>query len=235
MLIFIAMKLFHIVTHYDGDIRIPQQVVDKLPSYLLLMGTTQFAQQMPAIKKQIEETGRKVELFRGVHDVNAGQILGCDIFQGGKKNNAYFYVGDGLFHPTALLYDNEQPVHYYNPFSGEHIVLTQKDLKRVLDKRKASIARFYAAENVGVLVTTKPGQNNMTGALELKKRLEIEGKGVFVFVDETLNMSQLENFPFIDCWVNTACPRIIEDTNHAMINLWDLRYTVMKGFGVKVV
>ena len=229
------MKLFHVVTHYEGEIKIPQQVIDTLQSYLMLMGTTQFAQQMPAIKKQVEDSGRKVELFRGVHDVNAGQILGCDIFQSGKKNQAYLYVGDGLFHPTALLYDNEQPVHYYNPFNGEHIVLTQKDLKKVLDRRKASIARFYAADNVGVLVTTKPGQNNMIGALELKKRLEAEGKAAFIFVDETLNMGQLENFPFIDCWVNTACPRIVEDTQHAIINLWDLRDTVMKGFGVKVV
>ena len=48
------MKLFHVVTHYEGEIKIPQQVIDTLPSYLILMGTTQFAQQMPAIKKQIE-------------------------------------------------------------------------------------------------------------------------------------------------------------------------------------
>ena len=229
------MKLFHVATKYDGDIKLPQLILDKLPSHLILMGTTQFSHQMPAVKKQIEATGRKVELFRGVHDVDSGQILGCDIFKGGKQTNAYLYVGDGLFHPTALLYDNDQPVHYYNPFNGEHIVLTQKDLKKVLDKRKFSLARFYAAEKIGVLVTTKPGQNNIPGALELKRRLELDRKEVFIFVDETLNMMQLENFPFIDCWVNTACPRIVEDTRHAMVNLWDLRDTVMKGFGVKVV
>jgi len=82
------MKLFHVATKYDGDIKLPQLILDKLPSHLILMGTTQFSHQMPAIKKQIEATGRKVELFRGVHDVDSGQILGCDIFKGGKQTNA---------------------------------------------------------------------------------------------------------------------------------------------------
>ena len=229
------MKLFHIATTYEGDIILPQQLIEQLPKTLMLMGTVHFTKQLPAIRQQLEQAGKKVILFQGVHDEHAGQMLGCDIFPEKRAKEAYLYVGDGLFHPTALLYDNDQPVYYYNPFSEETVKLTQKDLRDVPNKRKASMARFYAAEKVGILVTTKPGQNNMKAGMELKKRLNDKEKEAYVFLEETLNIQQLENFPFIDCWVNTACPRIVEDTNQAMVNLWDLRDDIMKGFSIKVV
>jgi 2-(3-amino-3-carboxypropyl)histidine synthase len=229
------MKLFHISTVYDGRIILPDTLLQQLPKTIMLMGTTQFSQQMNDITTQLESAGKKIRSFRGVHDDGEKQILGCDIFPGRKDIEAYLYVGDGLFHPTALLYGNEQPVYYYNPFSEHTEVLTKKHLQKVLTKQRASMARFLSSNKIGVLVTTKPGQNNIAGALELKKRLEAEQKQVFIFIDETLNLGQLDNFPFVDCWVNTACPRIIQDSNHAMINLWDLRDTIMKGFGVKVV
>jgi 2-(3-amino-3-carboxypropyl)histidine synthase len=229
------MKLFHVLTKYEGDIQLPGALLKQLPKSIMLASTVQFSDQIPRIRGQLEKIGKKVELFQGVHDEKAGQILGCDIFQSGKKVDGYLYVGDGLFHPTALLYDNELTVYYYNPFNEEIVMLTPRDLQRTNNRKKASMARFLAAEKVGILVTTKPGQNNIKGAQVLQKRLEEKGKQAYIFVDETLSMLQLENFPFIDCWVNTACPRIVEDSNYAMVNLWDLREIIMKGFGVKVV
>ena len=231
----ITMKLFHVLTKYDGEITLPEELIKQLPSKIMLMGTVQFSKQMPLIKKQLEGAGKIVDFFRGVHDVGSGQILGCDIFTVGKNPDAFLYVGDGLFHPTALLYGNKQIVFYYNPFTNEIVQLSQDDLSKVINRKKGSLAKFYASDVISVLVTTKPGQNNFPGALELKKRLEADGKQVYIFLEETLNMLQLDNFPFIQCWVNTACPRIIEDTTKSMVNLWDLRETVMKGFAVKVV
>lgn len=229
------MKLFHVLTKYEGDIRLPERLIDQLPSNVMLSGTIQFREQLPNVRKQLEATGRKVELFRGVHDVASGQMLGCDIFKVGKPVDAFLYVGDGLFHPTALLYENAQLVFYYNPLTGEITQLTEKDVQKIKNKKRAGLSLFYSAEKIGVLISTKPGQNNLPAALELKKRLEADGKQVFVFLSEMIDINQLNNFPFIECWVNTACPRIIEDTDAPMINLWDLRDTTMKGFGVKVV
>ena len=56
------------------------------------------------------------------------------------------------------------------------------------------------------MITTKPGQNNLKKALELKA-----DKNIYYFLDDTINFAELENFNFIDCWVNTACPRIAYD------------------------
>ena len=58
----------------------------------------------------------------------------------------------------------------------------------------------------------KPGQNEMQGGVEkIKEKLEKAGKEVFVFIGDTLNPAELENFPQIDAWVNTACPRMVDD------------------------
>jgi len=45
--------------------------------------------------------------------------------------------------------------------------------------------------------------------MALKKSLK--DKEVYLFISDTVDFSQLENFPFIDCWVNTACSRIMDD------------------------
>ena len=71
--------------------------------------------------------------------------------------------------------------------------------------------KFLHADNIGILVSTKPGQNSYKKAVEIKEKLESKGKKCFIFVFDTLNSNEMENFPFIDFWINTACPRIADD------------------------
>jgi len=67
------------------------------------------------------------------------------------------------------------------------------------------------------LITTKPGQNNLKKALELKSNDKYKDKNFYFFLDDTVNFAELENFNFIDCWINTACPRIAFDDSIKMI------------------
>jgi 2-(3-amino-3-carboxypropyl)histidine synthase len=63
-----------------------------------------------------------------------------------------------------------------------------------------------------MLVSTKPGQNKLSEAVETKEKLEKKGKKVFIFIFDELQIDSLINFPDIDSWINTACPRIaLED------------------------
>jgi diphthamide synthase subunit DPH2 len=39
-------------------------------------------------------------------------------------------------------------------------------------------------------------------------------------VCDTFDYSELENFNFIECWVNTMCPRVAEDIN--VLNVEDI-------------
>jgi 2-(3-amino-3-carboxypropyl)histidine synthase len=85
--------------------------------------------------------------------------------------------------------------------------------------------RVLGAYRVGILVSTKPGQNRLKRAIFLKKKLEAEGKKVFVFVANEIVPESLLDFPDIEAWINTACYRLIDDSERferPIVNLDDL-------------
>ena len=80
-----------------------------------------------------------------------------------------------------------------------------------MKKKYARIANAEEARVYGILVSTKSGQCNEKLALETKKRLEQVGKKVYLFISNNINARALDNFPFIQAWINTACPRLVDD------------------------
>ena len=94
---------------------------------MLLYGLRlQFLDSSNALVQQLQQSGRQVELFQGRHDKHPGQILGCDVMKIEKDFDAFVYIGDGLFHPTALLYENEKTVYCYDPF-GKTVQVLEKE------------------------------------------------------------------------------------------------------------
>lgn len=197
------MEVFNIEARYQGEIKLPKSLIEELPNRLMLATTVQFLDQLPRIQAQLKP--KEIYLFQSKHGLHPGQILGCDSFKISKDIDAFLYIGDGLFHPKALLI-NQKAVYVYNPFSEQHIKLSTKEINEYRIKKKVQLSKFLAAEKVGIIVSTKPGQQAMSKALELKDRLH--NKEVFLFIADNIDLSELENFPFIEAWVNTACPRI---------------------------
>jgi 2-(3-amino-3-carboxypropyl)histidine synthase len=214
------MKRLFIETKYHGDIEIPPGVLEKLPKKLALAMPVQFLDFQNKIKTQLEQAGKKVVLYKSHHGKYSGQILGCDVFEFKEEFDAFFYIGDGKFHPTALLYENKKEVYCYNPFNEVLEILTSKDIEFVHKRKMGQLSKFLTSKVIGLLVTSKSGQNKTKLAEELKSKLESKGKIVFVFLADEINLSQLENFNFIESWINTACPRIVQDFK--CLNLEDL-------------
>ena len=61
------------------------------------------------------------------------------------------------------------------------------------------------SDKIGILVSTKPGQYNLKEAIKIKKQIKKES---YIFFFNKLEEFELENFPDIEYWINTACPRI---------------------------
>lgn len=135
----------------------------------------------------------------------AKQILGCSKL---KKANTYLYIGTGKFHPLRLTkYAKE--VYILNPETEQFYKLRKKP-------EKTKLAKFYSANNYGILVSTKPGQYKLNQAIKIKNKLK---KPAYIFLTDNINTLEFENFPQINCWINTACPRI---EHKKIINLEDL-------------
>ena len=154
-----------------------------------------------------------------------GQVLGCNALVAMKENNVdnYLYIGSGMFHPLNLAFSVNKPVYVLDPLKRKFFKIDESLKQKYEGRKKGMLAKFYAANKVGVIVSIKSGQNNMNRALALEKKMKemYPKKEVFMFLCD--NVKDLENFPDIECWVNTACVRIFEDDlNVPLINIRDV-------------
>ena len=195
---------------YKNLLKINKKVIEGTPKKLCFFTTVQFIHQLDDMLKQLPE--KDITLLKPPHTRYKGQLLGCDIGEMEGDFDAFLYVGDGLFHPKALAFKNKKPIFVYNPFTDELFELDKEETQKILGREKGALAKFYSSENIGVIVTKKPGQYFMNKADKLKEKYP--EKNFYIFIADTLDFGELENYPFIDVFVNTMCPRIgLDDTN----------------------
>ena len=77
-------------------------------------------------------------------------------------------------------------------------------IESVKKQNKGKLIKFYSANKYGILVSTKKGQRKLNEARKLQRKL----RNSYIFIFNNLDTKELENFPDIDCWINTACPRV---------------------------
>jgi len=153
--------------------------------------------------------------------VVAGQVLGCNSYNAENikdQVDAFLFVGSGDFHPIQVATRTNKPTYEYNLVSKKLGQISQEDIDRFHKRKQGAILKYLHAKKVGIIVSTKIGQKNFKRAMELKKQTD---KEYHVFVADTLNYAELENFPFIECWINTSCPRIA-DEKEGLVNINDL-------------
>ncbi len=200
---------------------------------IALFASVQFCQQLDSIKEQLKKLKIKVVTSKAKRCSEAAQLLGCDCSTDSLNLSgdvdAFLYVGDGKFHPLALVYGQNgnnafKEIICYDPKNNQFTILTKKDVEPNLKRYKGALAKFYSAVNIGVIISLKPGQEYYKKSLELEKKYP--DKQFYYFVDNEVSFNQLENFNFIDVWVNTACPRIALDDaerfRKGVVNLKDV-------------
>ncbi|MAG38726.1 hypothetical protein CMO90_01430 [Candidatus Woesearchaeota archaeon] len=203
------MKTHFVETKLKKKVVLPKRIIDKLPEKIMLVITTQLAEQKESIIKQLEVAGKKVFLKKLRHTTFEGQILGCDTEKIEGNFEAFFYIGDGLFHPQALIIKNGKPVHIYNFIQKKYSLMTKKDSEIIRKRLTAAKTAFFMSKNIGVLVTTKQGQNKLSEFMKIKNNYK--DKNFYFLVNNNLEPEKLEDFSFIECFVNTACERIAID------------------------
>jgi len=88
------------------------------------------------------------------------------------------------------------------------------EVQRIMKQRWATIYETKKAENFGVLVGLKSGQEKFDEALQVKEKLEKKGKRATLLALKEITPEALMQFPTVDAFVNTACPRVsLEDAS----------------------
>ena len=213
------MELIFIDAKYKKKVKLGN-IIKKLPKKIGLITTIQFVDSIKDMKKELENENFEVFISKGIQE-NYGQLLGCESSAAlsiNKNVEAYLYVGTGKFHPINVAMQTEKTVFTFNPFTKEFETMDKKHIEKIKSRKTGAMLKYLNSENIGIIVTTKPGQCDFDKAIKLKKKLIKNGKNAFIFMDNTYNLQSLEDFNFIEAWVNTACPRIVEDITCVNIN-----------------
>jgi 2-(3-amino-3-carboxypropyl)histidine synthase len=202
------MRTLFIPARALQDVSLTKQQIAVLPKPVGLLATAQYEHTLKNLHSQVKDS------------LLLGTVLGCNIFRSEKAGvNSYLLVGTGKFHALAIAVMTKKPVFVFNPYDSRVSQVSHLEVAGLLKKKKLDYIRFLQAETVGILVSTKPGQQNLKRALEIQKDIRKES---YVFLADSLDLDSLQNFPFVDCWVNTACPRLSEDSSIPLINAEDL-------------
>jgi len=178
-----------------------------------LATTIQHVDRLEQTKRILEKAEKRVYIGDTGHGKRPGQILGCD-YANAKvvtdKVEAFLFIGGGCFHPLGLSLATMKPTVVADPFENTAYIIDEY-AQKIIRKRWANINEAKSAQIFGVIVGLKPGQTSIQAAVEIKEELEKNGKRAVLLALREINPTSLMQFPTLDAYVNTACPRIALD------------------------
>lgn len=181
-----------------------------------LATTVQHVQTLDEVRELLVRAGKTVEVGDARSLAYPGQVIGCD-FSNVKSIaadvDAFLFIGGGKFHALGVALATGKPTVVADPYGGTAYSVSDQ-VQKILKQRYASIEEAGRAKTFGVLISLKPGQKHVEQAVRIKEALEKMGKTVCLFALKEILPEALMEFPTVDAYVNTACPRIsLDDTS----------------------
>jgi len=177
-----------------------QEISKKLPKNIAIAYSIQYKNLAEQIKSLLLKN-HKVTSFI--------QVLGCSKPKFPKQTQTILLISDGKFHALSLASNLKIPVHLFNNSKLEKI--SESQIKDFGKRQKSSYVNFLNSKKAGILISIKSGQQNLKNALEIKGKLK--DKEIYFFLSNNIDEKEFENFPEIQSWINTACPRLDMDSN----------------------
>ena len=178
-----------------------------------LATTVQHVQVLDTVREILVREGKTVEVGDTRRLTYAGQVIGCD-FSNVKSIaadvDAFLFIGGGKFHALGVALATSKPTIIADPYGGVAYSVNA-EVQKILRQRYASIEEATRAKTFGILVSLKPGQKHLDEALKIKESIEKTGKTACLFAIREILPDVLVEFPTIEAYVNTACPRISFD------------------------
>jgi len=131
-----------------------------------------------------------------------GVVLGCDTTACNVDADLNAFVGDGHFHPLAIEINTGRPTYRISPDGKVERVSYERFLRRRL-----ALVGSVDGKRVGIIVSSKIGQNRNPLAQELAREARKRGYEVNLYVSDYMDPLYLLGLPD-DFFVYTGCPRV---------------------------
>jgi 2-(3-amino-3-carboxypropyl)histidine synthase len=212
-----------LAVYFDARAKLEVKTAVKLALHLLrpwksigLVTSVQHVHELAAARKVLLEDGKTVLVGDAGRLKYAGQVVGCD-YSNAKavedQADAFVFVGGGKFHAVGVSLATSKPTVVADPYE-KRAYSVEGEAQRIRKQRMTSVSEAKQADTFGVLVGLKPGQNRLRDAITIKERLESGGKKALLFAAREITPETLIQFPTVDAFVSTACPRIVLDDSH---------------------
>lgn len=178
-----------------------------------LVTTVQHVQTLDEVREMLTRAGKTVIVGDTRRLTYPGQVIGCDYSNAvsvAKDVDAFLFIGGGLFHALGVALSTSKPTIVADPFEDRAFPV-ENEAERMFKQRWATIDQAKKAKNFAVLVGTKLGQKRLETASQIKQVLEENGKSAYLLAAKEITPEVLMEFPTIDAFVNTACPRVSLD------------------------
>jgi len=180
-----------------------------------LVTTVQHVHKLNEAKILLLKAGKTVAIGDAGLVKYAGQVIGCDFSNAksvSEEVDAFLFVGGGRFHAIGVALATAKPTIIADPYEKRAYSI-HDEVPRILKQRWASISEAKRAESFGVLIGLKSGQKKIREAVKIKEKLQKNGRKVTLLALKEITSNALMQFPNIDAFVNTACPRLsLDDT-----------------------
>jgi 2-(3-amino-3-carboxypropyl)histidine synthase len=178
-----------------------------------LATSVQHLQMLNGARELLVRAGKTVIIGDALRMGYAGQVIGCDysnVKSIANEVEAYLFVGGGMFHALGIALSTSKPTVIADPYDNRAYSIDE-EAQKLLKAHWACIEQAQHAKTFGVLVGLKPGQKRLDEALKIKELVEKHGKTAYLLAIREVTPEALLEFPTIDAYVNTACPRISLD------------------------
>jgi 2-(3-amino-3-carboxypropyl)histidine synthase len=179
-----------------------------------LATTVQHVQTLDEAREILVRAGKTVVIGDAGRVNYPGQVIGCDYSNVKSVANgveAFLFIGGGRFHALGVALSTSKPTIIADPYENRAYSIDE-EAQKILKQRWACIEEAEHAKTFGVLIGLKLGQKHLDDALKIKEIAEKNGKTAFLFAIREISPEALLEFPSVDAYVNTACPRISLDT-----------------------
>ena len=178
-----------------------------------LVTTVQHVHKLKEIKNVLLKAGKTVAVGDAGLVKYAGQVIGCDFSNAksvSEEVEAFLFVGGGRFHAIGVTLATAKPTIIADPYEKRAYPI-HGEVPRILKQRWASISEAKRVETFGVLIGLKSGQKKIREAVKIKEKLQKSGRRTTLLALREITPNALMQFPNIDAFVNTACPRLSLD------------------------
>jgi 2-(3-amino-3-carboxypropyl)histidine synthase len=178
-----------------------------------LATTVQHLQTLDEAREILTRRGKVIVIGDSGRLSYPGQVIGCDYSNAvsiAKDVEAFLFIGGGRFHAIGVALSTSRPTVIADPYDSK-VESADEEAAKILKQRWAHVQEAKKAKTFAVLVGLKPGQKRLQEALLMKEKLEKEGKTAHLLALKEITPEALIEFPSIDAFVNTACPRVSLD------------------------